>query len=204
MSGRNLGSLQLIVEGVYAADGQVVPVGNTQRLTGAPPCLGQDCLLLPLFFWLKGDRPSLPEGILIGAGVSRTTWFDRALMEKVTKESLLRTVKSSSTGVAKLHLYSLPGQSDENYSTSIQLRLDGKRLGSLPEGQYACISLTPGARVLSVNSVEVEIDPIADQEYYFEIFKQPAGIVQKTSRVSVREGYQFVGERVVMAVLNDL
>src|SRR4030095_8091755 len=114
--------------------------------------------------------------------VSQTTRFDRALMEKVTKERFLSTVKSSSTGIDKLHLYSPPEQSDQNQSSFIQFLLDGKRLGSLPKGQYSCISLTPGRHVLVANQVETEIDAIADQEYYFEILEQPAGIL-RTRRV---------------------
>ena len=57
------GELQLIVEGVYALDGQMVPLSGKRHRVAAPPCFERDCLFLPLLFWKKGEHPSLPSGV---------------------------------------------------------------------------------------------------------------------------------------------
>lgn len=68
----------------------------------------------------------------------------------------------------------------------MSIRLDGKRVGGLPVGQYGCFTLSPGAHVIGTNKDELRIDAIPGGEYYVGILAGPAAMVQT-------EGYEIAG-----------
>lgn len=181
------GELKIVIEGVYTISGHLVAVRGGKDLIGEPACNMQDCIFLPALFWKKGDRPSLPAETLFAVRVSQTTLFNRDLIERITRELSERVTKSPPTGDARLHLY----QEYSGYSSVIHL--DGKRVGNLKAGQYACLGLPPGSHIISVDKYEIEIDATSGSEYFAKLFSTA------TSSVVQTPGYQFESGQLELA-----
>ena len=155
------GQLELRVEGIYTVTGQVVvPLSATERRVGEAACADSaGCALgFMLFFWLKGENPSWPAGTLVTATVDRPVSLDEDSVRRFVS-GLSRQQAVGPPAGAKLHIYTTG-------LSSIEVRLDGTRGGSLGSQQYGCVGVSPGSHVIRVANRDVAIAALPGREYF--------------------------------------
>src|SRR5215472_12029693 len=180
------GSLTIEVTGVVSPSGDVIPVSAAQTAEGEPPCVEYDCVLVPLFFWMRGDPGEIKAGLLFSAKVTNDVILNRELF--VHPPALL-----VSTSIQRLHLYQIvykkPGTAGMEAANNSDVHLDGKRLGSLDGNEYACVKASPGTHILRIGHEVLSFDIDASRERYIRVV---LGSVARGGRmVSVTNGYEL-------------
>ena len=153
------GQLELRVEGIYTVTGQVVvPLSATARRVGEAKCAERDCIGVILFPWVKGENPSWPAGTLVTATVDRPVSLNEDSVRRLVS-GLSRQEAVGPPAGAKLHIYTTG-------LSSIEVRLDGTRGGSLGSRQYGCVGVGPGSHVIRVANRDVAIAALPGREYF--------------------------------------
>ena len=179
------GNVMFEVTGVVSHSGDLIPVSAAQTGQGEPPCVSEDCVLLPLFFWKRGDPGQVKAGLLFNAKVTDDVILNRELYGHPRAMSV-------STSIQRLHVYQIesekPGVGMEapNYSN---IFLDGKRLGSLGGNQYACLKANLGTHILRVGHQSFGFDLDASQQRYIRVILSSVENGDRT--VSVTDGYEL-------------
>lgn len=180
------GSVMFEVTGVVSLSGDLIPVSAAQTAEGEPPCVSEDCVLLPLFFWKRGDPGEIKAGLLFNAKVTEDVILNRELFEHPP-------VMPVSTSIQRLHLYQIvykkPGASGMEVPDNSNVSLDGKRVGSLVGNQYACVEASPGTHILRVGHEAFSFDIEASQERYIRVVLP--SVEGGDRAVSVTDGYEL-------------
>ncbi len=180
------GSVMFEVTGVISLSGDLIPVSAPQAAEGEPPCVYEDCVLLPLFFWKRGDPGEIKAGLLFNAKVTDDVILNRELFGHPT-------VMPVSTSIQRLHLYQIvykkPGASGMEAPNNSNVFLDGKRVGSLVGNQYACTKASPGTHILRVGHEAFSFDIDASQERYIRVVL--LSVERRDRTVSVTDGYEL-------------
>ncbi len=178
------GELEVRVEGIYARTGHLVPLTWQHHVTGEPIyCRAIDCVIL-VFPFVKGGRASIPEGTLFAARVSQVTWFDRGLIERIGASASTDGSKPPLTSDGRLHFYYPEREGPSPKWTSI--RIDGKKVGTIGAGAYACLSLPPGPHTLEADKDSIQFEVAQGGEYYVRL--------PQVSSFNSEAGYQFIGK----------
>jgi hypothetical protein len=180
------GNVRFEVTGVVSLSGELVPVSAAQTAKGESSCVAEDCVLLPLFFWMHGDPGEIKTGLLFNAKVTDDVILNRELFGHPPAMPV-------STSIQRLHLYQIvsekPGASGMEAPNNSNVFLDGKRVGSLVGNQYACIKANPGTHILQVGHESFSFDVDASQERYIRVVLLS---VERGDRiVSVTDGYEL-------------
>lgn len=180
------GSVGFEVTGVVSVAGDLVPVSAAQTVKGESPCVAEDCVLLPLLFWMRGDPGEINAGLLFSAKVTDDVILNRELFGHPP-------VMEVSTPIQRLHLYQIvykkPGPSGMEAPNNSNVLLDGKRVGSLVGNQYACIKASPGTHLLRVGHKSFSFDIDASQERYIRAVLLSVERGDRT--VGVTDGYEL-------------
>ncbi len=180
------GSVGFEVTGVVSVAGDLVPVSAAQTAKGESQCVAEDCVLVPLLFWMHGDPGKIKAGLLFNAKVTHDVILNRQLYGHPQAMPV-------STSIQRLHVYQIEsekpvvsGVEASNYSN---IFLDGKRMGSLGGNQYACIKANLGTHILRVGHQSFGFDLGASQERYIRVVLPS---VERAERmVSVTDGYEL-------------
>jgi hypothetical protein len=179
------GSVGLEVTGVASVSGDLVPVSAAHTAKGESPCVAEDCLLVPLFFWMHGDPGEIKAGLLFNARVTDDVILNRELFGHPPAMPV-------STSIQRLHVYQIvsekPGASGMAANNS-NVFLDGKRVANLVGNQYACTKANPGTHILRVGHKALSFDIDASQERYIRVILLSVENGDRT--VSVTDGYEL-------------
>jgi hypothetical protein len=160
------GSVEFEVTGVDSLSGDLIPVSAAQTAKGESQCVSEDCVLVPLFFWMHGDPGDIKAGLLFNAKVTDEVILNRELFGHPP-------AMPASTSIHRLHLYQIvsekPGASGKEAANNSNVFLDGKGVGSLVGNQYACIKANPGTHILRVGHESFSFDLDASQERYIRV-----------------------------------
>lgn len=180
------GSVGFEVTGVVSVAGDLVPVSAAQTAKGESPCVAEDCVLVPLLFWMHGDPGKIKAGLLFNAKVTDDVILNRELYGHPPAMSV-------STSIQRLHLYQIvykkPGASGLEAPNNSNVSLDGKRVGSLAGNQYACVKVSPGNHVLRVGHEAFSFDIDAAKARYIRVLLP--SVESGDRAVSVTDGYEL-------------
>jgi hypothetical protein len=180
------GSLMIEVTGVVSLSGDVIPVSAAQTAKGESPCVAEDCLLLPLLFWMNGDPGKIEAGLLFNAKVTDDVILNRELYGHPSAMPV-------STSIQRLHVYQIvdkkPGTAGMEAANNSDVHLDGKRIGSLEGNQYACVNVSPGTHILRVGREVLSFDIDASSERYTRVLLR--SVERRDRMVSVTNGYEL-------------
>jgi hypothetical protein len=180
------GSIRLEVTGVVSLSGDLVPVSAAQTAKGESQCVAEDCVALPLFFWMHGDPGEIKAGLLFNAKVTDDVILNRELFAHPLGMPV-------SISIQRLHVYQIvsekPGHSGTEASNNSNIFLDGKRVGSLGGNQYACVKANLGTHILRVGHQSFDFDLDASQERYIRVVL--LSVERRDRIVSVTDGYEL-------------
>jgi hypothetical protein len=180
------GSVGFEVTGVVSVAGDLVPVSAVQTAKGESQCVAEDCVLVPLLFWMHGDPGKIEAGLLFNAKVTDDVILNRELYGHPSAMPV-------STSIQRLHVYQIesekPGVSGIEAPNYSNIFLDGKRVGSLGGNQYACIKANLGTHTLRVDRQSFGFDLDASQERYIRVVL--LSVERRDRIVSVTDGYEL-------------
>ena len=180
------GEVTLEVTGVAAVSGDIIPLSASQAKKGEPACVGEDCLLLPLFFWKHGDPGKMKVGLLFTAEVAEDVFFNCEAFSPAA-------IVPNSGSARRLHIYQTYDTKHvkhwEYAKVPSDVFLDGKRIGTLVGNQYACVQASPGAHTLRVNHAELTFETNGYPEVHIRVVILS---VDRADRVvTLTNGYQL-------------
>jgi hypothetical protein len=180
------GSVGFEVTGVVSVAGDLVPASAAQTAKGESQCVAEDCVLVPLLFWMHGDPGKIKAGLLFNAKVTDDVILNRKLYGHTPAMPV-------STSIQRLHVYQIesekPGVSGMEAPNYSNIFLDGKRVGRLYGSQHARVKASPGTHILRVDHEEFSFDIGVSQERYIRLVLLS---VERGERiVSVTDGYEL-------------
>lgn len=182
------GKIGFEVASVAMTSGDFIGLRASHMVSGAS-CYGEGCIVLPLFFWLKGDPGKIEGRLLINATVTETL--------EVYRGAFPAPKNSNTFPLARIHFYQLAETGNSqgfltNYTNYSRLALNGNKLGTLAGNEYACSVIDPGMHVLRIGHNEFTFEAKPGTEHYIRITYAAPGsdynIMEET------EGYQFAGD----------
>jgi hypothetical protein len=180
------GSVGFEVTGVVSVAGDLVPVSAAQTAKGESQCVAEDCVVVPLLFWMHGDPGEIKAGLLFNAKVTDDVILNRGLYGHPPAMPV-------STSIQRLHVYQIesvkPGVSGMEAPNYSNIFLDGKRVGSLGGNQYACTKANLGTHILRVGHQSFGFDLDASQERYIRVVL--LSVERRDPIVSVTDGYEL-------------
>jgi hypothetical protein len=177
------GEIGFDVASVTMTSRDLIGLRSSHSVSGKPACVEYDCLLLPAFFWLKGDPGKVQGRLLIGAAITETL--------EVNREAFATPKQSTPSSLARIHLYQ-PAQTRNSWDLLEHhsgIKLDGKRIGLLADDEYACVAVDPGLHVLKIGKDDLTFAAEAGKEHYIRVAYPTQGPDDRTMKET--EGYQL-------------
>lgn len=204
-NGTDPGIVILEFKSVLSIAGNEIPLSGSEASAGERDepvsCGGDLCLPNPFAFLLKGHEGKLPGDVLMAAYVKGDVAFDAAVIEKFNHElaaARQSSPKDTSTR-ARVHFYFNmlnPKQQHRDTITSLGVRIDGTKIGTLKPWHYACAEVTAGTHRLRVGK-ESSLITLKEGENFIRVQQDAANTV-----VTFREGYEIYDRPLLHGTFN--